>query len=164
MQIKSRKILSKKDKKNLQEVLMSLYGEKALNLLTKTVVLEEVRTDDGKFYVQNRKIWFFIYNSKMVPSIYCLRETSLDLPSVVVDIGAIKFVTNGADIMAPGVVFFDDNIKEGTVVCIREEKANTILSVGLSLIPAKYFSRTKKGKVVKNIHYINDQIWNFHLP
>lgn len=159
MQIKSRNIISKKDKRDLQEYLITRFGDSASEMIQKSFIIESAKTDEGLFYLNNGKIWFFIYDKEFLPSIHCLRESSLKLSKVIVDIGAIRFVTNGADIMAPGVVFFDETIEEGTIVAIHEEKANTIIGVGLSLINSKDFEKTKKGKIVKNIHYLTDSIW-----
>jgi PUA domain protein len=163
MQIKARKFLSKKDKKLLQTQLSEIYGESIVDLFQKTPNLEEARSDIGKILLKDNRIWFFSYDDVLVPSIYCLRESALKLPKVIVDVGAIRFITNGADVMAPGVVFFDENIHENMIVAIHEEKADTVIAVGLSLIDAQEFEKTKKGKVVKMVHYLKDNIWNFQL-
>jgi len=60
-------------------------------------------------------------------------------------------------------IHFDDNIKKNTIVSIHEEKAESILGVGLSLISSQDFKKTKKGKVVKLLHYLKDEIWNFQI-
>lgn len=163
MQIKARKFLSKKDKKLLQTKLSEIYGESIIDLIQKTTNLEDARSDIGKILLKDNKIWFFSYNDFLVPTIHCLRESSLKLPRVIVDVGAIKFITNGADVMAPGVVFFDVNIHKGVIVSIHEEKAEAVIAVGLSLIDAQEFEKTKKGKVVKMLHYLKDNIWNLQL-
>ena len=163
MQIRARNQLSNKNKRFLQISLIDFFGEQINNFLQKDMQIEEVRTDEGTFLAKDRRIWFFDYEEKKIPSIHFLRESKISLPKVVVDIGAIKFVTNGADVMAPGVVFFDEEIKENSLVSIHEEKANTILGIGFSLVDSKEFKKSKKGKIVKTIHHLTDKIWKFQL-
>jgi PUA domain protein len=163
MRIKGRKFLSKKDKKQLQLKLSEIYGDTIEDLILKTDNLEEARTDEGSLLLKGNKIWFFSHNDQLIPSIYCLRDSYLKLPKIVVDVGAIRFITNGADVMAPGVVYFEENISKNEIVAIHEEKADTIIAVGSSLIDGHEFEKTKKGKVVKMLHYLKDHIWNFQL-
>ena len=163
MLIKKRKILSKKEKKLFYENLAKEFGEIISSHIELSTMLEEVITDEGTLIVRSGKIWFFYFDSRIIPSIYFLRESNFKLPEIVVDIGAIRFITNGADVMAPGVVLFDEAISKHDVVAIHEEKADTIIAVGSSLIDGHEFEKTKKGKVVKMLHYLKDNIWNFQL-
>ncbi|MFW9851355.1 MAG: DUF1947 domain-containing protein [Candidatus Thorarchaeota archaeon] len=163
MQIKTRKFLSKKEKKQLLVKLNQVYGESAYNLFQVNSNVEEVKTDKGIFLIKEGKASFFLYEEMYIPTIHYLRGAGSILPKVIVDIGAIRFITNGADVMAPGIVHFDNNIKPNTIVSIHEEKAESILGVGLSLLSSQDFKKTKKGKVVKLLHYLKDDIWNFRF-
>ena len=163
MQIKKRKILSKKEKKILLADLIQEYGEHISSTIGSSIELEEIKADENIFIAKDRKIWFFYLNNKIIPSINFLRESNFELPEVVVDIGAIKFITNGADVMAPGVVSFSEEAEEGFIVVIKEEKAGSIIGVGISLINSQDFRKTRKGKVVKLLHHLKDAIWSFQL-
>ena len=163
MQVKSRNHLSKKDKRTLFTQLADLFGEEVEDSIKRDLIIEEVKTNEGTYIVANRRIWVFEFKNKKIPTIHYLRNHAYSLPKIVVDIGAIKFITNGADVMAPGIVFFDESIKEGSIVIIHEEKANSILGVGQSLISSKDFSKTKKGKVIKNLHHLRDSIWEYQF-
>ena len=163
MQVKSRNMLSKKDKRSLKEDLLASFGEGISSAFEKTVSIEEVKTDEGIFLTKGGRIWFFDYKKQKIPSIHFLRANEIDFPKIVVDTGAIRFITNGADVMAPGIVHFDERIKEGIVVSIHEEKANSLLGIGISLINSEDFEKTKQGKVVKTIHHLKDPIWKFQL-
>jgi PUA domain protein len=163
MQIKARKFLSKKEKKLLLMKLSQTYGESASDLFKVTSDIEEVKTDKGIYLIKEGKASFFLSEEMYIPTIHYLREAESILPKVIVDIGAIRFITNGADVMAPGIVYFDNNIKPKTIVSIHEEKAESILGVGLSLLSSHDFKKTKKGKVVKLLHYLKDDIWNFRF-
>jgi len=78
---------------------------------------------------------------------------------VEVDMGAVPFVTKGADVMAPGIVASDEVIKEGDLVWIRDERNKRPLAVGRALIPGPEMAVSKKGKAVRTIHYVGDDIW-----
>ena len=163
MLIKKRKILSKKEKKLLLEDLIREYGDVIASFIEISTMLEEVTTDEGKLIAKSGKIWFFQSENQLLPSIYFLRESGFNLPEIVVDIGAIRFITNGADVMSPGVVLFSEEIRKGNLVVIKEEKANSIIGIGSSLINSEDFNKSKKGKVVKLLHHLKDKIWSFQL-
>ena len=92
---------------------------------------------------------------------YCLSKYKPKQNYVVVDMGAVKFVTNGADVMAPGIVDADENIDEDDQVWICDEKHNKPLAIGIALMSGEQMLKEKQGKAIKTIHYVGDQIWNF---
>jgi PUA domain protein len=75
-----------------------------------------------------------ILEEKAYPALKGAMKRSLESYYVVVDMGAVKFVAKGADIMSPGIVEADPNIREGDVVVVVEEKHNKPLAIGRSLI------------------------------
>ena len=79
-------------------------------------------------------------------------------PYVKVDMGAIKFVCKGANVMRPGITKFSD-FESGEIVCIIEESQNKFLAVGKAEISSKEVENTSKGEVIKNMHYISDDFW-----
>ena len=113
--MKSKKTLSNKEKRDLLSKLTTLYGENIDPYFQKSTILQSIKTDEGTFIVKSKKIVLFLHNDNYLPSINFLREIDLVLPKIVVDVGAIKFITNGADVMAPGIVFFDKNINNSLV-------------------------------------------------
>ena len=70
--------------------------------------------------------------------------------------GAVEFVYNGADIMAPGIVEADKNISEGDLVWVREVEHEKPLAVGKALTQGKEMIESEEGKVVKNLHHVGD--------
>jgi len=78
---------------------------------------------------------------------------------VTVDMGAVRFVTNGADIMAPGVVDADIQIEKDVPVWIRDEQYRKPLAIGVALMSGEEMVDAVTGKAVKMIHYIGDAIW-----
>ena len=79
-------------------------------------------------------------------------------PYVTVDMGAVKFVCKGANIMRPGITKFSD-FESGEIVCVVEESQNKFLAVGKAEMSSKELEDIKKGEVIKNMHYISDIFW-----
>ena len=78
---------------------------------------------------------------------------------VTVDMGAVPFVANGADIMGPGVVDADPDIGVGDLVWIRDEKNLRPLAIGRASATAAEMRDKPKGKVVSSIHHVGDRLW-----
>ena len=79
-------------------------------------------------------------------------------PYVKVDMGAIKFVCKGANVMRPGITKFSD-FESGEIVCVIEESQNKFLAVGKAEMSSKEAEDASKGEVIKNMHYISDDFW-----
>ena len=79
-------------------------------------------------------------------------------PKVTVDMGAVKFMCNGANVMRPGITKFTDFEKD-EIVCVVEESKNNYLAVGKSYVSSKEADSMSKGEVLKNLHYVSDKYW-----
>jgi PUA domain protein len=79
-------------------------------------------------------------------------------PGVNVDMGAVKFVCNGAKVMRPGIVSMDE-FNEGDIVVVKDDKHGKYLAVGISLISSKEAQAMSKGPVIDNMHYVSDKFW-----
>lgn len=78
---------------------------------------------------------------------------------VTVDMGAVEFVYNGADVMAPGVVDADASIEEGNLVWVRDERNLRPLAIGVALMNGNEMVTEGSGKALKSIHHVGDAIW-----
>jgi len=89
-----------------------------------------------------------------------LSETAMleKFPHVIVDMGAIKFMCKGANVMRPGIKSHSEFQKD-SIVCIVEESQHKFLAVGKALVSSKELETMQKGEVVKNLHYISDKFW-----
>lgn len=81
------------------------------------------------------------------------------MPRIIVDMGAVPHVVGGADIMAPGIRRVQGDFKENQLVVIVDEKHGKFLAVGSSLLASRTLASTKKGKVILNLHYVGDPVW-----
>ena len=79
-------------------------------------------------------------------------------PAVTVDMGAVKFMCKGANLMRPGIKKFTE-FEEGKIVCIVEESQHKFLAVGKATVSSSELDKMEKGEIVKNMHYISDMFW-----
>ena len=79
--------------------------------------------------------------------------------SVTVDMGAVPFVTNGADVMGPGITDADESIAEGDLVWIKDVKNGAPLAIGKALRSGAELKNKAGGKAIKTIHYVGDKLW-----
>ena len=107
----------------------------------------------------NKEQAFFYYGEELVPTLKYLLK-AIVLPTVTVDMGAVKFVVNGADIMRPGIVDIG-TFDSGEFIVIVDVNNKKPLAVGVALMSSAEMESTSSGKVVQNIHYVGDEIWKF---
>ena len=81
-------------------------------------------------------------------------------PYVMVDMGAVKFLANGADVMAPGIIKFEGNFKKGDIVVVQDEQHQKPIAITSALYSVEESKRRQHGKILKNIHYVGDRLWN----
>ena len=85
-------------------------------------------------------------------------STLKKFPFVQVDMGAVKFMCKGANLMRPGIKKFSE-FSKNDIVCIVEESQNKFLAVGKSEVDSSELKTMDKGEVLKNLHYISDKTW-----
>ena len=81
---------------------------------------------------------------------------------VTVDAGAVSFVSDGADVMRPGIVGADDSIAEGDLVAIAEESHGKVLAIGRAMVDGSEMVGDS-GKVVESIHHVGDDLYTFSV-
>lgn len=82
---------------------------------------------------------------------------------IAVDMGAIPYVINGADVMRPGIVSVTDDIKANKPALVVDESHDKPLAVVIPLYDAEELRALEKGKAAKNLHYVGDELWNLEL-
>jgi len=128
-------------------------------LLKEKVNVEVVEFDEAKVYLLNSKPLLAKVGEKLFPTLL-FTEYVEKAPKVVVDMGAVPHVCNGADVMAPGIKHFIGEFKSGDFVLVVDEKHGKHLAVGEALLDREVAAATKHGKVVRNIHFVGDKVWN----
>ncbi|MBN1244169.1 DUF1947 domain-containing protein [Candidatus Bathyarchaeota archaeon] len=150
---------SKQAKQILNEVSARLKVDVEALFGSKTDV-EIAESAVGNIYLVNGKPLFFNVGESVMPTLL-FQDFVLRAPKIVVDMGAIPYVCNGADVMAPGIVRVEGEFGKGDLVLVVDEKHGKPLALGESLQGSESVRSTKQGAVVKNVHFVSDKIWDF---
>ena len=111
--------------------------------------VEMLETDSHSFILVNGRPHIILLNDKPFPTLKAIIDNKIQENQVVVDMGAVKFMANGADVMSPGIVATDDNIVKDDVVIIVDENHEKPLAIGVSLITGEEMVRMIKVKLLK---------------
>jgi PUA-domain protein len=135
-----------------------LRDEAGALLQDETNSIVQAETEDGlTVFIIDGDIKLARRDDTLFPTL--LNESVDELPSVLVDMGAIPYVCNGADVMSPGITDIDGEFNEGDLVIVRDERHRKALAVGLALVKSGDMREMPKGKAVKSIHYVGDKLW-----
>ena len=154
--VRRRQRLREKDAAALVADLSARLGGAAL--WTDKAAVEEAEFLDRKVLVVNNQVLGVQHDGSWFLTVRGLLAHKPQARFVTVDMGAVKFVANGADIMAPGIVEADPALKEGDWCWIRDERNKQPLAVGRALVPGPAMVRGK-GKAVKSVHHLGDKLW-----
>ncbi len=149
-----RQRLRKKEARRVAEEIRENFGVEIAG------EIDRVEVDGRSVLLVDGEPFLLEYDGKHYFTVYGIMKLRPENGMIVVDEGAVKFVMNGADIMKPGIVEADENIKEGDFCYVVVEKKLTPLAVGVALVDGEKMTG-EKGKAVKNIHHLNDRIWRF---
>ena len=161
MKVKSRVQLRKNIKNKMLKDLVSIFGEEISGLENKT--LEKITLEEYSLILVDGKPLLFEIEGRLFPTVRGALEMGLQKRVVTVDKGAIRFVSNGADIMAPGVVAADPDIKKGDFVIIVEETHQKPLAIGKALMEGLEMVEATSGKAIKSITHVGDKLWNMEF-
>lgn len=165
LKIVTRYRLNKKDKKGLlEEVAASLGFEfsKAVENASLVEVAKVKFNDVEELYFLDGVIALLRFQGiGLVPSLYYIYKTGLSVnyPSVYVDSGAVPHILNGADVMIPGIKRVEGSFKTGEKVFVREMEKSRIIAIGVTLISSNEIAEKQKGKGVRTLHYLGDEVW-----
>lgn len=101
----------------------------------------------------------FLHGDDIAPTLRSLLVHPARRRHVTVDMGAVPFIYNGADVMSPGIVAADEGIRAGDLVWVRDEKHGKPLAVGVALLDGPAMARKEKGKAIETVHHVGDDIW-----
>lgn len=84
----------------------------------------------------------------------------LNMPKATVNMGAVPHVCNGADVMAPGVVHYEGRFQREDIIVVFDERHQSPIAVTIALHGSEEAKKLEQGKILKNIHYVGDNLWN----
>ncbi|HJJ28119.1 MAG TPA: RNA-binding protein [Methanocorpusculum sp.] len=160
--IKKRHAIKKGQLNSLMTKLSDAIGEDA-NLYKAPMI--EIAETVSKFniYIIDKKPMLIEKDTWAFPTLRGAIARPFSGRRISVDMGAIPYVINGADIMRPGIVSVTDDIKANMPALVVDESHDKPLAVVLPLYDAAELRALEKGKAAKNLHYIGDELWNMEL-
>lgn len=163
MRIKHRTLLRTKELRQLRKQLEKLPNleHKALrDSPSGKVQVERVVLDDkSELYFIGSELWLVIQQDLIYPGLPALLSENVQLPKVVVDMGAVSHIANGADVMAPGIYDFDRELVVGELVVIIDQKNLMPFAVGRTRLSAETILEIKKGRAIDTLHFVGDPLW-----
>lgn len=141
----------------LQEISRKIKTEDK-QLFESIKQIETIELADAKAYLINGKPLLASINEKLIPTLF-FEESLSFLPRIVVDMGAIPYICNGADVMAPGVVHIEGQFNAEDLILVVDVQHNKPLAIGTTLMDSRTMEQTKHGRIVKILHYVGDKFW-----
>ena len=149
-------VLSKRETSELTKRLGSIWPSGSIPNVKS--IKAYVADEDKRLLVANEEVIAVQIDDKILPFVGASAETLSRFPSVTVDMGAVKFVCNGAKVMRPGITQFD-SFKKGDIVLVKDQVHGKTLAAGIALEDSEAARALQKGYVVENFHYISDELW-----
>jgi len=157
MEIRSRHHLRDDEADELRETLRDALGVAP----DEDASVEEADVDNGPdLYLVDGEPLVVRIDGEFFVTVQGALELQPDEGLVTVDAGAVEFVTNGADVMRPGIVEVDDGIEEGDLVVVVEENHGKPLAVGRALADAEGMEG-EEGRAVESLYHVGDDLWEF---
>lgn len=161
--IRKRHPMKKRDQRRELDRIENILSSSITGLDEKSKLEEGVLDDGSRVILVEGEIIFFETDGVLFPTLRALLSEVVRIPKVTVDMGAVKFVVNGADIMRPGITQIEDGIKTGSIVAIVDERHGKPLAVGVSKMSSEELRGAVSGKVIQSIHHVGDKLWEFKI-
>jgi PUA domain protein len=145
--------------KQIRDIVNQITSIFKLNVSLNNASFEIGNLEQFKVILINGDIDLLILENKVFFTLRGVYKYNPKEYFVVVDMGAVGFVSKGADIMAPGIIDADLDIKKGDLVWICDEKHHKPLAIGKALMRGEDMKTKKAGKAIKNLHYVGDRLW-----
>ena len=154
--IRKRKRMREKEIKALSKNLQEIFG---VPVFDERDAVDMAESSDFNVIFVGQDILGIVYEEKPFLPIRGLLKYRPEARSVTVDMGAVPFVTNGADVMGPGILDADDSVQEGDLVWIKDVKNGVPLAIGKALRSGTDLKSKAGGKAIKTIHFVGDKLW-----
>lgn len=152
--------LRAKQAKSIIEQASAILKVDFSQIFANRVYVERVETDFAEIFILNGRPMLFKVEEKLLPTL-AFNELFASTPRVIVDMGAVPYVCNGANVMAPGIVEFQGDFGKGDLVLIVDEKHGKAIAIGEALYDIETVRETVKGPVARNLHFVGDRTWTF---
>ena len=155
-----RYFLKEKETKRFFLEVSKTLGTDVERLLGSKTRVEVNEIETAEIFIFNGRPLLARSNGALFPTL-SFEELFSIIPKIVVDMGAVPYVCKGADVMAPGVVAIKGEFRENDLLLVVDERYGKPLAVGVALFSSEAMKTVSHGKIVKNLHYIGDKLWNY---
>lgn len=153
----ARRYLKDKEAKQLLREFIQRYPYAKQYLGSGKSIEEQVIDGNAVFFVDGRPLILRI-KSGLCPTLK-FEELAGSLPKIVVDMGAVAHVVNGAHVMRPGIKEIRGDFAKGDLLLIIDEKFQKAIAIGIAYLDSASMKSVDKGKVILNMHYVGDMFW-----
>lgn len=154
-----RYFLKDREVKDLEHQVYRALHKKLSDLLGAKLRVEGVATPEAEIFLIDGKPLLMKIDGMVIPTLRFDMAVAI-LPKVMVDMGAVSHVCNGADIMAPGIVGIEGSFDESSFVVIVDERHRKPIAIGIANLSSIEMKGRKEGKIIKNAHFVGDSVWN----
>ncbi len=144
--------------KEIKELIVA-FNAYGLNI-EKYKRFDIIYTDKEEILIADKESIGFYHKGIVYPGLKLLLTIDTRIPAIYLDLGAIPFITKGADLMKPGVKDLD-GFEKNSLVIMKDAIHKRPLALGFAEFSSAEIKSMEKGKVIKTIHYIGDNIWNY---
>jgi PUA domain protein len=153
-----RHFVKDKERKQLLTEMQQKINVDIQELFGADLHIESAESKTARVYLINNKPLFARRDNLILPTLTFDDILKL-LPQVVVNMGAVPHVCNGADVMAPGIVAVKGDFGKDEFVVVVDERHQKPLAVGTALYDSETLRNLKQGKTLKNVHWVGDNLW-----
>jgi len=124
------------------------------------VPIDESEAGPHRLLLRDNEAFAILVDDGIAPTVRGLLAFPASRRAATVDMGAIRFIYNGADVMAPGIIDADPGIRAGDLVWVRDERNRQPLAIGRAIMDGPTMSREKRGKAIETLHHVGDDLWH----
>ena len=148
--------LSKKDRKEINTTVQKMYD---ISIIEDSSIIRLVESEEGDIITCEGEATFLIRGNKYIPVLPYLLRNTVFTKKITIDMGGVKPISGGADVMVPGIVSCDD-VKKGDIVSVVDEKHGKPLSVVKVVMDKEDIATAKNGVAAECLHHIGDDVWS----
>lgn len=146
-------------RKEVDAWFLRLASEFGMPMPADETPVDQGEAGEMRVLIRDEEAFALVLGEAIAPTVRGLLAFPAEKRFVTVDMGAVPFVYNGADVMAPGIVDADPAIRVGDFVWVRDEKNRRPLAVGRAIMDGPTMAREERGKAVETIHHVGDDLW-----
>ena len=146
-------------RKDVTDLLGRLANEFGMTVPEDDSPIDEAEAGPHRLVLRGDEPIVLLLGDQVAPTVRALLAFPATKRWVTVDMGAVRFIYNGADVMAPGIMEADPTIRAGEIVWVRDEKNRRALAVGQAIMDGPTMAREEKGKAIQTLHNVGDDLW-----